>query len=235
MYFIRISKIPSLLLLTSLTACTPMNQPKDVNRLQSLSENTGIEMVLIDEAEKITGSQAEHLKRRLNGSSYTADPIQSTIHQQYPRTKTVLLPGISFPVDRTIAEQVVDSLNKKFAYRSCIAFISDDEREDNRYVVSLINSSDKYNTLRLQETTGGSYRFSTDTLITKLKAFEQKYPFRFVGVGNDWLTIKALGAPGDWRDFAVEVTKVCPSEDWRVDEIAEMFKKDDGKVFMWWD
>ena len=87
----------------------------------------------------------------------------------------------------------------------------------------------------MQETTGGSCHFSTDTLITKLKVFEQKYPFRFVGVGNDWLTIKTLNTPKDWKDFAAEVLKVCPNKESNVEEMAKAFQKNDGKVFMWWD
>ncbi|MBS1610205.1 MAG: DUF4253 domain-containing protein [Bacteroidetes bacterium] len=206
-----------------------------MNRLQDLSEKTGIEMIVVDEAEKITGTQAEHFKRWLIRSSYAGDPIQSTIQQPAPKTKTVLLPGISFLVDPKLAEQVVDSLNQRFAYRSCIAFISDDRREDKKYVVSLIHSFDKYNTLRLQETSGGSYHFSTDTLITKLKVLEQKYPFRFVGVGNDWLTIQTLETPKEWKDFAAEVLRVCPNEETNIDAMAKEFQKDGGKVFMWWD
>jgi hypothetical protein len=228
-------KLLSLLLLTTLTGCTQMNQPKDLNRLQDLSEKTGIEMIVIDEAEKLTGTPAEHFKRWLILSSYISDPIQSTIEQQSPKTKTVLLPGVSFLVDRASAEQVIESLNQKFAYRSCVAFISDDRREDKMYVISLIQSFDKYNTLRLQETSGGSYHFSTDTLITKLKVFEQKYPFRFIGVGNDWLTIQTLNTPKDWKDFAAEVMKICPTEETNPEETAEEFQKEAGKVFMWWD
>jgi hypothetical protein len=231
----KIPKLLSLLLLTTVTACTQMNQPKDLNRIQDLSEKTGIKMIVIDEAEKLTWTQAEHFKRWLIRSSYAGDPIHSSIQQPAPKTKTVLLPGISFPVDRTLAEQVVDSLNQKFAYRSCISFISDDRREDRKYVVSLIHSFDKYNALRLQETSGGSYHFSTDTLITKLKAFEQKYPFSFIGVGNDWLTIQTINTPTDWRDFADEVMKVCPTEEPNPEETTKEFQKERGKVFMWWD
>ncbi len=231
----KMPKVLFLLLLTTLTACTQINQPNDENRLQDLSEKTGIEMVVIDEAEKITGTQAEHFRRLLIRSSYAGDPIQSNILQPAPKTKTVLLPGISFPVDPKLAEQVVDNLNRKFAYRSCISFISDDRREGQKYVVSLIHSFDKYNALRLQETSGGSYHFSTDTLITKLKVFEQKYPFRFIGVGNDWLSIQTVDTPKDWRDFANEVMKVCPTEKPNLQETAKEFEKERGKVFMWWD
>ena len=91
--FMKVLKLISLLLLT---ACTQMNQSKDLNRLQELSEKTGIEMVVIDEAEKITGTKAEHFKRWLIGSSYASDSIQSSVRQEYPRTKTVLLPGVTF-------------------------------------------------------------------------------------------------------------------------------------------
>lgn len=212
-------------------------ESNNTNRLQELSEKTGIEMVVINEAEKIAGIEADHFKRRLILSRYVSDPIQSTIHQESPRTKTVLLPGISFRVDRKLAAQLVNSLNTKFAYRDCIAFISDNQGEEETRVVTLIQSSDKYNTLRLQETSGGSYFFSTDTLITKLKAFEEKYPFRFLGVGDDWLIIKPLNRPKNWVDFAAEVDKVCPDEDNNasLEDMAHMYQKDEGEVFMWWD
>jgi hypothetical protein len=102
--------------------------------------------------------------------------------------------------------------------------------------VSIIHSNDKYNTLRLQQTSGGSYTFSTDSLIQKLHAFESKYPFHFIGVGDDWLLIKINTIPTDWLDFAREVLKVCPAEDQiEINEFANGLKQSNGSVSMWWD
>jgi hypothetical protein len=213
-----------------------METQNNISQIQELSEKTGIEMIVIDEAHKITGVPAKHFKRQLIGSRYISDPIQSNIQQQYPRTKTVLLPGISFLINHSLAEQMVSSLNKKFAYRSCIAFISDDQtRVDKKHTISLIRSTDKYNTLRLQETSGGSYHFSTDSLIAKLKDFELKYPFQFIGVGSDWLLLKTIDEPKDWSDYAGAVMKVCPNEETNINEMAEALQKDKGRVSMWWD
>ena len=214
-----------------------MDNSKNLVRLKDLSEKTGIEMIVIDEVEKITKSNAKRFVRNLMLSSYIDDPIQSTIRQESPKGKTVELPGISFLVEHNVIETIVDTLNKKFAYRQCLAFISNDNtRNDNKQTVSIIYSPDKYNTLRLQQTSGGSYLFSTDSLIEKLQTFEKKYPFHFIGVGDDWLLIKTNDTPKDWTDFAKEVLNVCPPEDEvNIDEYAAAIKNANGRVSMWWD
>lgn len=213
------------------------NTQTHLEQIKTLSEKSGIEMIVIDEAEKITKADATRFTRGLMLSSYIDDPIQSSIRQETPKNKTVELPGVSFLVDNDIIEKLVDTLDKKFAYRQCFAFISNDEtRNDKKQTISIIHSSDKYNTLRLQVTSGGSYQFSTDSLIVKLKIFESKYPFHFIGVGADWLLIKTNNTPTDWLDFAKEVLKVCPVEDEiDINEYANGLKQDNGRVSMWWD
>jgi hypothetical protein len=214
-----------------------MDNSKNLARLKDLSEKTGIEMIVIDEAEKITKTEATRFTRSLMLSSYAGDPIQSVIRQEAPKGKTVELPGISFLVEHDVIENLIDTLNKKFSYRQCLAFISDDNtRDDKKKSVSIIYSGDKYNTLRLQQTTGGSHHFSTDSLIGKLQAFEKKYPFQFIGVGDDWLLIKTNDTPKDWTDFAKEILRVCPpDDDVDVNEYAEAIKSANGRVSMWWD
>ncbi|RYE56493.1 MAG: hypothetical protein EOP48_07895 [Sphingobacteriales bacterium] len=103
-----------------------MDNSNNVVRLKDLSEKTGIEMIVIDEAEKITNTNATRFLRRFTGSGFIDDPIQSNIRQEFPKEKTVELPGISFLVDPAIIKDMLDTLNNRFAYRNCIAFISDD-------------------------------------------------------------------------------------------------------------
>lgn len=214
-----------------------MDKSQNLPRLKELSEKSGIEMIVIDEAEKITKTEATRFLRSLILSSYIDEPIQSTIRQQSPKGKTVELPGISFLVEHDLIEHLVDTLNKRFSYRQCLAFISDDRtRADKKQTISIIHTADKYNSIRLQQTSGGSYLFSTDSLIEKLQTFERKYPFHFIGVGADWLLIKTNDTPKDWTDFAKEVLKVCPTEEkMNIDKFAEEIKNSYGRVSMWWD
>ena len=225
------------ILTTSLSACSQMDNSQNMTRLKELSEKTGIEMIVIDEAEKITKTEAARFLRSLMLSSYIDDPIQTTIRQKLPKGKTVELQGISFLVEYNLIEKLVDTLNRKFLYRQCLAFISDNNPRDNKkQTISIIHSADKYNTLRLQQTSGGSYLFSTDSLVGKLQNFEKKYPFHFIGVGGDWLLIKTNDIPKDWTDFAKEVLKVCPLEDKvNIDKYVEEIKSANGRVSMWWD
>ena len=214
-----------------------MDSSQNLTRLKGLSEKTGIEMIVIEEAEEITKTEATRFLRSFMLSSYIDDPVQSATRQESPKAKTVELPGISFLVEHDLTEKLVDTLNKMFSYRQCLAFISDDRtRDDKKQTISIIHSSDKYNILRLQQTSGGSYLFSTDSLVEKLQAFEKKYPFHFIGVGNDWLLIKTDNTPKDWTDFAKEVLKVCPPEDEvNIDKYSDEIKDANGRVSMWWD
>lgn len=213
-----------------------MDNSRNLEILKDLSEKTGIEMVVIDEAEKITKAEATRFVRGLLLSSYIDDPIQSTIRQESPKGRTVELPGVSFLVDCNVIEAIVDTLNKKFAYRHYMAFISnDDSRDDKKQSVSIIHSTDKYNALRLQETSGGNYLFSTDNLIEKLRAFEGKYPFHFIGVGDDWLLIKTNNTPTDWFDLAKEVLEVCPDDEIDINDYVNGLKQGNGRISLWWD
>lgn len=236
--FMTVSKFIGIILLTlSLSDCSQMGNSKNLAKLKDLSEKTGIEMIVIDEAEKITKTDASRFVRSLMLSSFIDDPIQSTIRQETPKTKTVELPGVSFLVEHSVIETIVDTLNKKFGYRQYLAFISnDDTRNDKKQTVTIVHSTDKYNILRLQQTSGGSYLFSTDSLIEKLQIFEKKYPFHFIGVGDDWLLIKTDDTPKDWIDLSNEVLKVRPLEDEvSIDEYTETIKNSNGRISMWWD
>ncbi len=230
--------IPFLLLAFLTSSCSQMdNTQTHLEQIKTLSEKSGIEMLVIDGAEKMTKTEATRFTRGLMLSSYSDDPIQSSIRQETPRNRTVELPGVSFLVDNNIIETLVYKLNKKFAYRQYLTFISNDEtRSDKKQTISIIHGSDKYNILRFQETSGGSYQFSTDSLISKLQAFEGKYPFHFIGVGNDWLLIQTNDTPTDWLDFAKEVLKICPIEEKiDVNEYTNGLKHENGRVSMWWD
>lgn len=81
--------------------------------IKTLSEKTGIEMSVVDEAEKITKTVATGFTRKLMLSNYIDDPIQSSIRLETPKNRTVELPGISFLVDNDIIEKLVDTLKQE--------------------------------------------------------------------------------------------------------------------------
>jgi len=220
-----------------------VNEQEHFRLMKTLSEKTGIEMLVIDEAEKITHVNATRLMGNFRGTSFTDDPIKSTIHQESPKGKTVELPGVSFLVDYAIDEALVDALNRKFSYRNCIAFISDDS-DDKKHTVSIIHATDKYNIVRLQEMSGGSDVYATDSLILKLKTLDQKYPFDFIGVGTDWCLLKFKTTPVDYKDFAKCILDVCPIDEEEptgnsveryADSIRKAFNGGKRNVSMWWD
>jgi hypothetical protein len=190
-----------------------MNQTKDLSRLQQLSEKTGIEMIVINEAEKIVGAHAEHYKRHLIISHYSNDSIESTFYQSAPHVKTVELPGISFNVEGTKAEQLLAALNNKFFYRQCIAFISDRGSDGRNWItISIIWSPDKFNTLRFQQTSGGTYLDSTEIIIAGLQELDKQYFFNIIGAGSDWILLQLKEHP----EVGKEIMKICESESMKV-------------------
>jgi hypothetical protein len=199
-------------------------------------------MIIIDEAQKITKVGATRFLGQFTGSVFIDDPISSTIRQEFPRTKTVELQGISFLVEHDKIIELVDTLNRKFSYRNYISFISDDSsRKDSRQTLTIIHSADKFDILRLQRTCGGSDLFSTDSLIIKLQELDKKYPFDFLGVGTDWTLLRFKGDPKDYLDFAKIVDKVCPIEELTditmeayAGQLKDVFKKS-RNISMWWD
>ena len=212
-----------------------MNQTRNLTELQELSEKTGIEMVVINEASKLVGSDADHYRRRLTISHYIDDPLQTSLGQKAPRTKTVELPGISFQVEEDRAEQLIHDLTSKFSYRQCLAFISDRTRDGNNNItISVICTSDKFDIFRLQQTTGGTYLDSTENIIAGLQALHKKYPFNIIGTDRGWCLLLIKEHPDSWIDLAKEVMKICPSES-TAEDWAKEIQKDNGKIFMWWD
>ena len=229
-------------LTVSLSACSQNDQQPKVDTMKDLSEKTGIEMIVIDEAQKIMKVSATRFLGQFMGSSFVDDPIHSSIRQEFPKTKTVELQGISFLAEHDKIIELVDTINRKFAYRNCISFISDDNsRDDNKQTLTIIHSSDKFDMLRLQRTSGGSNLFSTDSLVLKLQELDKKYPFDFLGVGTDWCLLRFKEAPKDYMDFAKLVDKVCPLEDLThitmeayAGQLKDVFTKS-RNISMWWD
>lgn len=194
-------------------------------------------MIVIHEAEKITGIEATRMVRRMMLTSYIEDPIQSNIRQVSPKGMTVELPGVSLLVPRERSTAMIDALNKLFAYREHLAFISnDDTRSDQTQTISIIKADDKYNMLRVQQTIAGNYITSTACLITRLQQFEIKYPFQFVGVGEDWLILRLNNTPVDSMDLTREFIKVCPPEhEIDITKFSKVLLEPDNRLFMWWD
>lgn len=218
-----------------LTACNKTEKTSSDNK-EKLSEKTGIEVSVIKDAETVTHVSATRFKRK-EKTMVIDNPVQHISHGS-TTPGSIELPGVSFLVDGEHSFAIVDSLNHLLSDRACMAFISDDSyRSDKKQTVSVIHATDKYDIVRLQETSGGADSFYTDSLIDKLKLLERKYTFDFLAVGNDWMVLRPQRSIADWRDYANETLKVCPSDEEPedLDAYANSLREEKGKLTLWWD
>ncbi|WP_315821730.1 DUF4253 domain-containing protein [Paraflavitalea speifideaquila] len=191
-------------------------------------------MVIVD-AEKITRTKATRLKTWLVASHFINEP-PNRIRQPDVKGKTVEIPGVSFLVPRKISHGLVDTINRLFNYRNHYAFISDDStREDKKVTLSIVRGENPYNILRLQQTNGINFGISTDSLITALKAFGEKYPYTILEADFDRCLLRLEREPDDWVAMSKEVLKLCPSDEVTPEQVAEALRAEKGIISLWWD
>lgn len=230
------SQLIVFLLWIFLAACTQMGSPNLYKAQTELSEKTGIELLVIVNAEQITQTKATRLKTWLSTNAFLDDVPKYKISQPNVKGKTVELPGVSFLIPKEERYKLVDSINQVFNYRGHYAFISDDEyREDKKITLSIVRGGSVYNVLSLQQTNGINFGISTDSLINALKAFSVNYPFTIIGADFDWCELRLEKQPADWLELSKEVLKLCPTDEVTPEQFADALKAEKGTIFLWWD
>ncbi|BAV05827.1 protein of unknown function [Filimonas lacunae] len=210
----------------SLAACNAPDSRNSDNQ-KSLAATTGIDVVVISEAEKITHATATLL--------HTKKPLADTIHHNAP----IYLPGISLLVDGEKSAELIDTLNSWLQQQHCMAFISEDHyRGDHKKKITIVRTADKYDIVRMQETCSEVDSCCTDSLIVRLKQLELKYTVDFIAVARDWMIVRPHGNITDWHDYARETLKVCPlseEEPEDIEALAVSLQEEKGKITLWWE
>ena len=216
-----------------------MNNLADFKYQLEIAEKTGVELLVILGAEKITDAETQRLKTYCSNGIFPDDNVkyyEYNISRPKFTGKTVEIPGVSYLVDHEKRYDVISQINKEFNYRGYYSFVSDKSyREDGKVTVSVVKGDDQYRILQLQQTNGANYSISNDRLISLLKEFEKKYAFDILGADFDWCELRLRQLPSDWIDLAEEVLTLCPSDEVTSQEFASALESDKGWVFLWWD
>lgn len=150
------------------------------------------------------------------------------------------LQGFVFNEPYRQSDGLVETLHQPFQSKGYSIFILDrnfglDNKPDN---IGVLKTSDKYEVLRQIKTDGINWDIDNDSLITIIKAFDQKYSLDLVGASGDWCEFIIKKEPASWMTFATEVNKVCPDVvdqgTGTVEALAEEMKRT-KRLYLWWD
>jgi hypothetical protein len=146
--------------------------------------------------------------------------------------------GVAFAAYRLRAEQLVRRLCPKlqpWGYWSFLPALGLDDRPD---TVAVVKGRDQYDILRVMKTCDLNGDKSTEDVIGKLKEWEARHPFDFIGAGFDWVHAKFRKLPEDLEVFASEVTAFSDDfsqGDWEsLEDFTRAMRR--SKTFdLWWD
>ena len=134
------------------------------------------------------------------------------------------------------AEPVALILREKLAPLNYLVFICDFECKK----IAMIHGSDQFDILKVQQTNGDNYDISNEMVISKLKKWNERYPFTIQGADYDWLEANFQVLPEDreLKTLAKEIYKFCPDiveqGSGSIDELIKEMK-DTRKLYLWWD
>ena len=135
--------------------------------------------------------------------------------------------------DTKRARKIVREMQKDLIAKGKFVYLGAFVASSYMYKVVLININDPYAIMRYAETNGINYGLETEDIITKLKAWDDKYGIEYYGIGNDFLDLKFLAKDIDTKSLASEILEFCPdAED--ADDIENKLKKN-GELDLWWD
>ena len=144
--------------------------------------------------------------------------------------------SVSVPEDRT--DHMLSLLKQKIRPLKHMAFVVETNEGIKIDKIGILKGTDRYDILRLMQTSGNSYDITNDDIIEKLKEWEKCYPFEITGANYEWVEIEFKTLPRNLKAFADEVGGFCPDA---IDDGAtgaEEFVKDlkkTRKLLLWWE
>ncbi|MDQ1088644.1 DUF4253 domain-containing protein [Siphonobacter sp. SORGH_AS_1065] len=172
-----------------------------------LSFQTGIEISLINLLEKETKGKGEHLKTYFSQTDLITDSLVAP--QSFPDQKTVLLPGICYPISSKEAGiKIIKKLRPYIESKNYRLFLVDGS--DSTAKLAVVHSEDEWTPLVYMQTRGANYGLNTPKLITHLKDLNETLHLKLIGADYDWCEFEIEKEPDNWQKVAEKVYRLCP-------------------------
>lgn len=151
--------------------------------------------------------------------------------------------GISFITFEEQAEKLVIELQSQIKQLGYLAFICErsfSQGNKSKCRIGIIKGNDQFDILKIQQTNGDNYGISNEDVISKLREWNNRYPFIIVGADYDWIDANFLVLPSnqEMKSFAQEMYEFCPDiveqGTGSIEELIEEIKET-KKLALWWD
>ena len=152
----------------------------------------------------------------------------------------IFLQGLVFAEKNSKSMNLVLSLKDKFREKGYSIFLLENNYGFNKEpdIIAVLKTTDKYSILQQIQTNGINYEIDTDSLISIIKKFDEKYSLELTWASGDCCMFIIHKTPENWLQIAQEAYDVCPDiveqGAGSVEELAKEMKKD-KILFFWWD
>lgn len=152
----------------------------------------------------------------------------------------IFLQGLVFGEKNSKSYELIFTLKDSFAKKGYSIFMLENNfnignKLDN---IAVLRTTNKFDILKSIGTDGINYNINSDSLISIIKEFDNKYSLELIGASGDWCEFIIHKEPKDWTQFAKEVYKVCPDVvDQGTNTINELANemKLSKRLYFWWD
>lgn len=122
--------------------------------------------------------------------------------------------GITLQVPRGRGFTAAASLRRLLGTAYAVFVSRRADREAPFDEISLMQTADPYEVLRVMGTQGWAQGVSPQRVIERLRHWDRKYGLQLSGAGAHWVQAQLKRAPQraqDWRALALEVAELCPA------------------------
>ena len=155
-------------------------------------------------------------------------------------TDPIFLQGLVFTEKNSESMNLVLSLKDEFKEKGYSIFLLENNFDYNQQpdVIGVLKTTDKYSVLQQIQTNGINYDIDTDSLISIIKKFDEKYSLELIQASGDCCMFIIHKTPENWLQIAKEAYEVCPDiveqGAGTVEELAKEMKEN-KILYFWWD
>lgn len=221
----------TLFLLCLAMSCTSKKPVPLADQEKLLCDSLDIDFSVIQQLRTVNSNEIEPFHYSLSKSYQDGKEIE---------IDPILLKGLVFSEDNSKAYNTIFTLKDKFREKGYTIFLLENnfniDNEPDR--LAILKTTDKYSILNDIQTNGINYDIDTDSLITIIKQFDDKYSLELIGASGDWCEFIINGKVTDWKKLAQEVFEICPDVVYQgtgtIDVLANEMKKV-KRIYLWWD